>query len=98
MVAIPSDGFEGSLICCAYVPAAGAEVSVAGLRASLATLLPGYMLPARWMRYESLPKNANGKIDRPRLSSAFAGDASSPAWSQLAAPQPRLKAGGACPT
>jgi acyl-coenzyme A synthetase/AMP-(fatty) acid ligase len=29
------------------------------------------MLPARWARYDSLPKNGNGKIDRPRLRSAF---------------------------
>jgi hypothetical protein len=29
------------------------------------------MLPSRWTRYDSLPKNANGKIDRPRLKNAF---------------------------
>jgi len=37
----------------------------------LAALVPGYMLPARWMRYEVLPKNDNGKIDRPQLKNAF---------------------------
>jgi len=31
------------------------------------------MLPARWMRYDVLPKNDNGKIDRPRLRNQFAG-------------------------
>jgi amino acid adenylation domain-containing protein len=98
VVAIPSEGFEGSLICCAFVPAAGTEVSAAGLRAGLTTRLPGYMLPVRWMRYEALPKNANGKIDRPRLRSAFADGASTLARSQPAAPQPRLETGGACPT
>ena len=30
------------------------------------------MMPARWTAYEALPKNANGKIDRPRLKDAFA--------------------------
>ena len=30
------------------------------------------MMPARWTAYEALPKNANGKIDRPRLKEAFA--------------------------
>jgi acyl-coenzyme A synthetase/AMP-(fatty) acid ligase len=29
------------------------------------------MLPVRWMYYEILPKNDNGKIDRPRLKNAF---------------------------
>ena len=72
VVAIPSDGFEGWLICCAYAPESGSEVSPAGLRASLSALLPGYMLPARWMRHDALPKNDNGKIDRPRLKNAFA--------------------------
>jgi acyl-coenzyme A synthetase/AMP-(fatty) acid ligase len=31
------------------------------------------MLPARWMQLEMLPKNANGKIDRPALREAFKG-------------------------
>ena len=72
VVAIQSDGFEGWLICCAYAPENGSEVSAAGLRASLSALLPAYMLPARWMRHDALPKNDNGKVDRPRLKSAFA--------------------------
>jgi len=72
VVAIPSDGFEGWLICCAYAPETASVVSSAGLRASLSALLPGYMLPNRWMRHDALPKNDNGKIDRPRLKNAFA--------------------------
>jgi amino acid adenylation domain-containing protein len=71
VVAIESPGFEGWTICCSYVPAPGAQVAPAGLRERLAALVPGYMLPARWARYDSLPKNGNGKIDRPRLRSAF---------------------------
>ena len=67
VVAIQSHGFEGWLICCAYVPAPGDEVSTTGLRRALAKLVPGYMLPARWMRYDTLPKNVNGKVDRLRL-------------------------------
>jgi amino acid adenylation domain-containing protein len=72
VVAIKSDGFEGWLICCAYVPAADGDVSITSLREGLAKLVPGYMLPARWMRYGVLPKNDNGKIDRPRLKNEFA--------------------------
>jgi amino acid adenylation domain-containing protein len=71
VVAIQSEGFEGWLICCAYVPAADGGASESGLRKDLSGLLPGYMLPARWMRYDMLPKNDNGKIDRPRLRGAF---------------------------
>jgi acyl-coenzyme A synthetase/AMP-(fatty) acid ligase len=41
------------------------------------------MLPARWMRLELLPKNENGKIDRPRLRNAFA---------QVESRQPQLEA------
>jgi amino acid adenylation domain-containing protein len=70
VVAIQSQGFEGWLICCAYAPA-GRDVSADGLRKSLAAQVPGYMLPSRWMPYDVLPKNANGKIDRPRLKNAF---------------------------
>ena len=73
VVAIKSEGFEGWLICCAYVPAAGHDVSIMSLREGLAKLVPGYMLPARWMCYDVLPKNDNGKIDRPRLRDQFAG-------------------------
>jgi acyl-coenzyme A synthetase/AMP-(fatty) acid ligase len=29
------------------------------------------MLPVRWLCLEALPRNANGKIDRPRLRSEF---------------------------
>jgi amino acid adenylation domain-containing protein len=72
VVAIQSDGFEGWLICCAYAPETASEVSAARLRARLSVLLPSYMLPARWARFDALPKNDNGKIDRPRLKSAFA--------------------------
>ena len=32
---------------------------------------PAYMLPSRWLALEALPKNANGKIDRPRIRSLF---------------------------
>ncbi len=72
IAAIQSEGFEGWQICCAYVPAAGDGVSLEGLRKALAELLPAYMLPMRWMRYDdALPKNESGKIDRPRLREGF---------------------------
>jgi amino acid adenylation domain-containing protein len=72
VVAIPSEGFEGWQICCAYAPVPERSVAPENLRKALATVLPTYMLPRRWLRYEALPKNPNGKIDRPQLKAAFA--------------------------
>jgi amino acid adenylation domain-containing protein len=67
VVAIPSQGFEQWQICCAYVRMEGAAVTPAALRTELAKLIPAYMMPARWQAYEALPRNANGKVDRPLL-------------------------------
>jgi amino acid adenylation domain-containing protein len=72
VVAIPTDNFGGYMICCAYVVRAGEEAALADLREHLKKLVPTYMIPARWTAYEALPKNANGKIDRPQLKDAFA--------------------------
>ena len=33
--------------------------------------LPGYMLPFRWMAFDALPTNANGKVDRRWLKETF---------------------------
>ncbi len=88
VVAIQSEGFEGWLICCAYVPAPGKDVSTKSLRKDLAALVPGYMLPARWMRYDVLPKNDNGKIDRPQLREGFRSAESRPLKAQVEAPSP----------
>jgi amino acid adenylation domain-containing protein len=71
VVAVESAGFEGWTICCAYVPAPGAGAHPAELRSSLAHMLPGYMLPARWVSCSALPRNANGKLDRPALRRKF---------------------------
>ncbi len=83
VVAIKSEGFEGWLICCAYVPAADRDVSITSVREGLARLVPRYMLPARWMRHDVLPKNDNGKIDRPRLRTQFAGAEPRPGMAQV---------------
>ncbi|PYM49715.1 MAG: D-alanine--poly(phosphoribitol) ligase, partial [Candidatus Rokuibacteriota bacterium] len=71
VVGIPSGGFEGTLIACAYALLPGRDVSPADLRKALSALLPTYMIPARWLLSASLPKNANGKIDRRALRERF---------------------------
>jgi amino acid adenylation domain-containing protein len=45
----------------------GAALNMAELRAALATELPEYMLPSAFVLLESLPLNANGKVDRKQL-------------------------------
>jgi len=74
VVAITTSGFEDSLICCAFVPVEGSEgarVSIITLRDMLRRTVPNYMLPARWLSMDCLPKNANGKIDRSLLQQLF---------------------------
>jgi acyl-coenzyme A synthetase/AMP-(fatty) acid ligase len=42
------------------------------MRKHVTALIPRYMLPARWEVLDALPKNINGKIDRPALRERFA--------------------------
>jgi amino acid adenylation domain-containing protein len=72
VTAVPSDGFEGQAICCAYASAEGWDVSPQTLRSALGAVLPSYMLPSQWMHMDRLPVNGNGKIDRARLKQEFA--------------------------
>lgn len=71
VVAIQTESFGGWMICCAYVSRGEAQVTPNYLREHLKKVVPNYMFPVRWMSYEVLPKNANGKIDRPRLKERF---------------------------
>jgi amino acid adenylation domain-containing protein len=72
VVAVESAGFEGHLLCCAFVARETGPAGAAGaIRTRLATLVPAYMLPVRWMRLEALPRTASGKIDRVRLREEF---------------------------
>jgi amino acid adenylation domain-containing protein len=71
IVAIPSSRFDGHTICCAYVAARDRTVTAAMLRKELATKLPVYMVPTEWLELSALPKNPNGKVDRPFLKNEF---------------------------
>ena len=71
VVGVDTNGFEGTAICCAYVPAPGVVTAPADLRRRLAEALPLYMMPSQWLHFDSLPLNANGKVDRPLLRQRF---------------------------
>jgi amino acid adenylation domain-containing protein len=71
VVGVRTSGFEGVAICCAYAPKAGSSVDPPLLRERLRDQLPSYMLPARWLAVDELPKNVNGKIDRKWVREQF---------------------------
>jgi acyl-coenzyme A synthetase/AMP-(fatty) acid ligase len=78
VVGVDTGGFEGTTICCAYSVSDGAGLPVADMRKRLTTLIPRYMLPTRWEVLDALPKNVNGKIDRPALRERFSTAATTP--------------------
>ena len=69
IVAIDIDHIDGSAICAAFT--SPEELKPARLAKELSDLIPKYMLPHRWMQLDVLPKNVNGKIDRPALRERF---------------------------
>jgi amino acid adenylation domain-containing protein len=71
VVGVESEAIGGIEICCAYALVGEAETTPAELREELRHLLPSYMVPTRWLELSMLPKNANGKIDRPRIRELF---------------------------
>lgn len=64
-----ADDFGGVAVCAAY--ATDAELEPSAVRRLLADALPSYMLPVRWLVLDALPKNQNGKTDRPELRRRF---------------------------
>src|SRR5262249_34231642 len=69
IVALDRGGFDGALICCAYVPEG--ECTPVMLRRELSRLVPSYMLPVHWMAADSLPTKGSGTVDRSRLKGVF---------------------------
>ena len=72
VVAVETDAFEGTTICCAYAPMFGRSVEQDEVATRLREVLPSYMIPTRWKPFDALPKNVNGKIDRAALKRMFA--------------------------
>jgi acyl-coenzyme A synthetase/AMP-(fatty) acid ligase len=79
VLGVESEGFEGTSICCAFAPSAGAPVTPVALRTALSATVPAYMLPLRWKAMDELPKNVNGKIDRRRLRAMFSAESAASA-------------------
>jgi amino acid adenylation domain-containing protein len=71
VVAVESAGIDGLAIVCGFVPRPGLALEPSELRTRLAARLPAYMIPSRWRRFERLPLNANGKVDRKALKEIF---------------------------
>ncbi|MGB8195091.1 MAG: amino acid adenylation domain-containing protein, partial [Chitinophagaceae bacterium] len=69
-VVIADKDNNGNQRLVAYVVAS--EFSKETLRAYLKDRLPDYMIPAVFMQLESIPLNANGKVDRKQLPAADA--------------------------
>jgi amino acid adenylation domain-containing protein len=65
VVARDEAGGEKQLV--AYVVGGGESARAPELRAFLGEQLPDYMVPAHFVALDSLPLNANGKVDRRRL-------------------------------
>lgn len=72
VVAVPTEGFENYLICCAYVSQSDTPIGPQEIRRKLADALPPYMLPSQWKSFSELPANGNGKIDRRKIQDLFA--------------------------
>jgi acyl-coenzyme A synthetase/AMP-(fatty) acid ligase len=58
-------------ICCAFAPAGDHDPSPQEIKTRLAALVPRYMLPVSWKKMTTMPRNANGKVDRVALTTMF---------------------------
>ena len=63
----PYERAAGDKALAAYVVSANGAAEPAELRRHATSRLPPAMVPAAWIELESLPLNANGKVDRERL-------------------------------
>lgn len=66
VVAMAVEGNDGYKDLVAYFVAAQ-KLEVSELRAVLSEMLPGYMIPSRFIQMDDMPLTSNGKIDRKAL-------------------------------
>lgn len=67
-VAPDSDRHGNQRLTAYLVPRRAGASEVKGLRRHVAEILPGYMVPSRYLVVSSLPTTPNGKLDRSRLA------------------------------
>jgi len=63
------DGAAAQIVMFYKTPSEG--LAEDGIRRELATFIPKYMLPSRFVRLNDFPLNANGKIDRLKLREQY---------------------------
>jgi amino acid adenylation domain-containing protein len=86
VVALDLGDADGVAIGCAYVLAPGRDLAPAALKKQVAQILPHYMIPARWMMLDRIPRNGTGKTDRTLIRHQFLQEAG--ADGPAAAPEP----------
>ncbi|MFG3346468.1 amino acid adenylation domain-containing protein [Streptomyces sp. NPDC048018] len=75
LVTAPAHTRTGQRQIAAYVvPEPGADPDPAELREALSAVLPGYMVPSRFLTLDSLPLTTNGKIDHKALPTPWNDD------------------------
>ncbi|MFE9765314.1 amino acid adenylation domain-containing protein [Streptomyces sp. NPDC005808] len=75
LVTAPAHARTGQRQIAAYVvPEPGADPDPAVLREALTALLPGYMVPHRFLTLDTLPLTTNGKIDHKSLPAPWNDD------------------------
>ncbi|MBT2273796.1 non-ribosomal peptide synthetase [Rhodococcus qingshengii] len=67
VVVVHKDSLVGDRLVAYLVPAHGADVDIAAIRSTVAARLPDYMVPSAFVAIETVPLNANGKVDRRAL-------------------------------
>ncbi|WGI26272.1 amino acid adenylation domain-containing protein [Halomonas alkaliantarctica] len=66
-VVVAQESFSGSRLVAYVVPQADSELDTSSLREALGQRLPDYMVPGVVVILDTLPLNANGKVDRKAL-------------------------------
>jgi amino acid adenylation domain-containing protein len=69
-VVVAEEGPAGTRLLAYVSPRRDGQLDIASLKASLAVALPDYMLPSVITVLDTLPLNANGKVDRNALPAA----------------------------
>ncbi|HYE55002.1 MAG TPA: amino acid adenylation domain-containing protein [Chitinophagaceae bacterium] len=66
VVVIARTGKDGNASLIAYLVTKG-EISIAGIRAHLSSVLPDYMVPAHIVLLDKIPQTSNGKVNKQLL-------------------------------